>query len=379
MRETFIKAALTAGLFGLATTAVAQSSGPRLKGSVNQSFEINDNSNLSGSGLSFRSLTGVSFGLSSRTATSSISATSGISLSADKNGFSLSRPQLNLSFGTNTKDVNYSGSLSFSRAPVSVGEVQPDLSVLRVDADRTSINGSLGATTKLDPSTSLSFGVNAGRTDFDPSSATLVASSTFGVNAGISYQLNQRTSYGFNGRLGWFEADNVSNTTSLSADVGANLSHQLTTDKAFDANLGLSFIDTTNTVSGVEASAFSVSLLFGAGLTQKLPDGSIGVSLSQSVNPSASGSLALGTTLNGNYAKTVNANESYGIGASLGRQENIGGGPVTTFLNISPRYSRQLTRDVAATARYYVQRDDTGDMAQGLTVSFSRPFDWPLR
>ena len=382
MRTTLFKAALTVGLFGVVTAAEAQQQtqgGVRTTGEFTQTFELRDNQNLNGSGLRFRSLTGFNFGLSSETQTSSISATSGISLRLGQGGFALARPKLNIGFGTDTKRVRYSGNLSFAKAPTAVNEEQPDLSILRIDTDRTVIAGNLGLSTKLNPTTNLSFGVNARRISYDPASASLVPSTDIGLTGKLTYRLNNRTSYGVNGGLGYFEADGGTNTTSFSADLAGQLNHDLTRTTSFDGNFGFSFIETDDTVGTATTSAFSVSLLYGAGLTQTLPDGSIGLSLNQTVNPSASGSLALGTRLSGSYQKDVNRNVSYSLGASLGRQEDIGGGAVTTFINLSPSYSHQLTRDVAATASYFVQRDDAGTTAHGLTVSFSRPFDLSVR
>jgi len=379
MRTTLFKAALTFGLLGVVQAAEAQQGGIRLSGDLSQSFELRDNNNLSGSGLDFTSLTGATFRLTSQTPTTNVSASTGVSLTLGEGGFSLTRPKLNLGFGTQTKRVSYTGNLSYSKGPVAVEETQPDLSILQASADRSVISGRFGATTRINPTTGVSFGLGMTRTAFDPTTATLVPSNDFGLTGRITYQMNQRTSYSFNGGLGYFEAQDTANTKSISADIGTQLTHQMTRDTSFDGNLGLSFIDTTDTLSSVQTSAFSVSLLFGAGLTRTLDDGSISVSLNQDVNPSATGSLALGTRLNGAYTKTLNQNESYGIDASLGRQENIGGGAVTTFINVSPSYSRQITRDVSATASYFVQRDDGGAMAQGLTLSFSRPYDFPVQ
>lgn len=385
MRTTLLKTALTVGLLGVVQAAEAQQQtqaaqprgGVRASGTANQTFELRNNNNLSG-GDTFRSLTGVDFNLSSQTPTTTLSATTGISLRLNDNGFSLARPKLRLGFETKTKRVNYTGNLSYATAPTAVDEVLTDLSVLRVNSDRTIVSGRLGVSTPLNPTTNLSFGLSATQVDFDPLSATLIPSSDYGLNSKITYRLNRNTSFSLNGALGYFEAENTTSTQSLSASLDGQLNHQLTNSSTFNGNLGFAFIDTTDTVGTATTSAFSVSLLFGAGLTQALPDGSMGVSLSQSVNPSSSGALALSTRLNGSLTKNVNQNESYSIGASLGRQEDVGGGAVTTFINVAPSYSRQLTRDVSATASYSIQRDDTGSTAHGLTISFSRPFDFPL-
>lgn len=381
MRTTLFKAALTVGLFGVVQAAEAQQTqgGVRLGGSFDQSFEFRNNANLSGSGTSFKSLSGLDFKLSSQTPTSTVSASTGAALQMGSGGFALTRPKLRLDFSTRSKRVNYSANMSYAKAPTAVDEVLTDLSVLRVDADRTILTGRLGLSTKLNPTTNLSFGVNATTIDFDPVSTSLVPSTDLGVTGKVTYQLNPRTSYGLNGSLGYFEAENVNRSESLSASLDGTLSHQLDSRSTFDGNLGFSFIDTTDTVGSATTSAFSVSLLFGAGLTQALPDGSMGISLNQQVQPSSTGSLALSTRVSGNLTKNVNRNESYSIDASLGRQEDVGGGPITTFINVSPSYSRQLTRDVSATASYFVQRDNAGETAQGLTLSFSRPFDFPVQ
>jgi len=382
MRTTLFKAALTVGLFGIVQTAEAQQQtqgGVRTSGALSQTFEFRDNTGLGAGGNRFRSLTGVDFSLSSRTPTATVSATTGVSLRLDQGGFSIARPQLRLGFGTQTKRVNYNGAFSFSRAPTAVDEELPDLSIIRVDADRTVISGRFGASTALNQTTDLSFGAQATRVDFNPSTSTLVPSTDLSIDAGLRYRLNRQTSYRLQGDLGYFEADNGTATESISASLEGGLNHQLDRRTTFDADLGFAFIDTRDTVGTATTSAFSVSLLYGAGLTQALPDGSIGISLNQTVNPSATGSLALNTQLNGSITKNVNADVSYSVNASLGRQEDVGGGSVTTFLNVAPSYSRQLTRDISATASYFIQRDDAGTTAQGLTLSFTRPFDAPLR
>ena len=387
MRTTLFKtAALAIGLFGVVQPTEAQEQtqaelrgGVRTSGALTQSFEFTDNQNLTGGGGSFKSLTGLDFSLSSRTALSTVSATTGATVRFGKGGFSLTRPKLTLGFETNTKRVKYNGRVSYLKAPTSVDELQTDLSVLTVDADRTVVSGNFGLNTRLNQSTSLGLGIRGTLIDFDPTSASLVPSTDFGLTGKLSYRLNRRTSYSLNGALGSFEADSATSTESLSASLDGQVTHQLNSSSQFDGNLGFAFIDTSDTVGTATTSAFSVSLLFGAGLTQTLPDGSMAISLNQEVNPSASGALALGTRLNGSFTKNVNSNESYKIGASLGRQEDIGGGTVTTFINVAPSYTRQLTRDVSATASYFVQRDDAGSTAQGLTLSFTRPFDFPLR
>lgn len=378
MRDTTFKAVLILGLVGVVGDAQAQ--GVRLTGDISQAFDLDDNNNLGGGGLDFDSRTSVNAAVSSQTETSRISASTGVSLSFGTNqSVSITRPQLNLGFGTDTKDVTYSGNLSYSKAPAAVDVTQPDLSVLRFTGDRTAISGNLSATTPISTTTSLRFGASANKVDFDPVTAGLFPSVDYGLSAGVSYQLNPNTSYSLNSGVSWFEAENASNTTSLSVDIGGGIQHQLNSRTTIDGNLGWAFTDTTDTISGVQTSAFSVSLLFGAGLTQTLPDGSISVSLDQSVSPSASGSLVLGTSLGGSYTKQVNQNVSYGIDATLSRQEALGGGTSTSFISVSPNYSRQLTRDVSATASYYLQRDNSGATAQGLSISFSRPFDYLLR
>lgn len=379
MRTTVIRAALTVGLLGVVEAADAQSGGVRLSGDLSQTFEFRNNLNLSGSGGQIQSLTGVGFRLSSQTPTATVSASTGASLQVGSDGFELTRPKLTLGFNTRTKRTNYDASVTYSQAPIGVNEVLPDLSVLNVDADQTSVSGNFGIKRSLTPTADLSFGLSAGRVEFNPLTPSLSPTTDWGLNGSLSYKLNRRTSAAVNGSLGYFLAENASDTESLSASVTGSLSHQLDSISSFDGNLGLAFIDTTDTVGTATTSAFSVSLLFGAGLTQDLPDGTMGISLNQSVNPSASGSLALGTNLTGSLQRAVNPDVSYSIDASLGRQEDIGGGTVTTFINVSPSYSRQLTRDVSATASYYFQRDNTGSTAQGVTLSFSRPFDVPLK
>jgi len=215
MRDTFIKAVLSIGLIGVVGDAHAQ--GVRLTGDVTQSFQVDDNNNLSGGGLDFDSNTSLNATVSSQTDTSRISASSGLTLSFGSNqNVSITRPQLRLNFGTDTKDIRYSGSVSYSKAPAAVDVTQPDLSVLRFTGDRTAISGSLGATSQVSQSTSLRFGATINSIDFDPASAGLFPSVDYGLSAGVSYALNPNTSYSLNGGVSWFEAENASNTTSIS-------------------------------------------------------------------------------------------------------------------------------------------------------------------
>ena len=382
MRTTIFKAALAVGLFGVVEVAEAQQQttpvgGVRATGALTQSFEFRDNDNVSGS---FESLSGLDFSLSSQTPTTTVTASTGFALSLDEDGASLARPKLTLGFANRGKRSNVTGNVSFSRAPIIAQETASDLSIVNVDADQTVVSGNFGVSTRLNPTTNISFGLKATQIDFDPLTASLSPTLDYDFSGKINYRLNNRTTFGLGGNLGFFEAENSAETRSLSAGVTSTLSHELTNVSTFDGNFGFAFIDTTDTVGTATTSAFSVSLLFGAGLTQQLPDGSMGISIDQSINPSAAtGSLALGTRLNGSLTRNVNPSTSYSIDASLGRQEDVGGGTVTTFLNVSPSYTRQVTRDVSATASYYFQRDNAGSTAQGLTLSFSRPFDFPVR
>ena len=381
MRTTIFKAALTVGLFGVVEVAEAQqqtsAGGVRASGALTQSFEFRDSDTVNSS---FESLSGLDFNLSSQTPTTTVTASTGFALSLDDNGASFARPKLTLSFDSKGKRSDITGSVSYARAPIIAQETASDLSIVNVDADRTIVSGSFGVSTPINQTTNISFGLKATQIDFDPLTASLSPTTDYDFSGKIDYRLNNRTTFGLGGNLGFFEAENATQTQSLSASLTSTLNHQLTNVSTFDGNFGFSFIDTTDTVGTATTSAFSVSLLFGAGLTQKLPDGSMGISIDQSINPSAAtGSLALGTRLNGSLTRDVNPNESYSIGASLGRQEDVGGGTVTTFLNVSPSYTRKVTRDVSATASYYFQRDDAGSTAQGLTLSFSRPFDFPVR
>ncbi len=382
MRTTLFKAAFTVGLFGVVQAAEAQQQttpvgGVRASGALTQSFEFRDNDNVSSA---FESLSGLDFSLSSQTPTTTVSASTGFALSLDEDGASLARPKLTLGFANRGKRSRVTGSVSYSRAPIIAQETASDLSIVNVDADRTVVSGNFGVNTPLNPTTNISFGLKATQIDFDPLTASLSPTLDYDFSGKINYRLNNRTRFGLGGNLGFFEAENATDTQSLSASLSATLNHELNNISTFDSNFGFAFVDTTDTVGTATTSAFSVSLLFGAGLTQQLPDGSMGISIDQSINPSAAtGSLALGTRVNGSLTRNVNPNESYSIDASLGRQEDVGGGAVTTFLNVSPSYTRQVTRDVSATASYFFQRDNAGSTAQGLTLSFSRPFDFPLR
>ena len=365
------------GLTGL--TGIAGAQGVRLSGTLSQSFDLNNNQNLSGGGTTLDSRTGFGLTLSSQTPTSRISASTGAALRFNSNGnASLSRPQLSLRFGHDTKPVKYSGGLSFSRREASVDVTQPDLSILSYSGDETRINANLGASTQLNARTSFSVRANGSFVDYDPVSAGLFPTTDLKLTGNLSYQLSPTTTLGLVSSVGYFNADNASDTTSVSFDLSGRATYQLDQITSINGGLGLAFIETTDTVLGVQSSSFAVSVLFNGGVSRQLPDGSVGLSISQGIAPSSSGSLVLDTKMTGSYSKTVNQLVSVGVDATVGRQENVGGGRVRTFVGISPRYSRQLTRDITANANYYFQRDNTGATSNGISVSIGRKFDFPL-
>lgn len=360
----------------LAVPAGAQ--GVRLGGSVTQSFDLTNSG--SGSGTSFGADTSFRLNLSSRTPVTRISASTGISLSYDSqsNDISFSQPRLNLNFGHDTKTVKYSGGLTYSKRPATVDVTQPNLTVLRFSGDESRIDANLGGTAQINARTSFSLSGTYSSVEYDPVSAGLFPTRNLGLNASLNQQISPVTSYGVSASIGLFEADNASDTTSVSANLSGQATYQIDSITDVSGNLGVSFIETTDTVLGVESSSFSVALTFGANVNRQLPDGSISLGLNQNVAPSSGGSLVLDTQLTGNWSKTVNNDVSIGLGANIGRQEDVGGGTVTTFFGISPTYSRRLTRDITANASLYLQRDNNGNSASGIAVSFGRSFDFPL-
>lgn len=363
-----------AGQFG-----VASAQGVRLSGSLSQSFDLTNNNNLSGAGTSFDSRTGIGLTVSSETPTTRLSASTGVSLRFNSNGnTSITRPQLALRFGHDTKEIKYTGGLSFATREAAVDVLQPDLSVLRYTGDETRISGNLGASTRINARTSFSLRANGTQLDYDPVSAGLFPTTNFKLTGDLGYQFSPTTSFGLVTSLGYFNADNASDTTSISADISGRASYQIDSITSANGSLGLAFIETTDTVLGVESSSYAVSLLFSGGVSRQLPDGSARLSISQGIAPSSSGSLVLDTQLTGSYNKTVNNAVSYGLDATFGRQERVGGGTARTFIGISPRYSRQLTRDVTANASYFFQRDNTGATSNGVSISIGRSFDLPF-
>lgn len=376
--KTFVAGATCLiAVIGMVGSAGAQ--GVRLGGSITQTFDITDNNNLSGGGVDIGSTTAFGLTLSSATPNSRIAASTGAALSfGTNNSLAISQPRLNLDFATNTRDLSVTGALSFVQRPAAVDITQPDLSILRYTGDETRISGSLGLSHQVNARSSLSLGLGADIVTYDPASAGLFDNNTFRITGDFQQTVSPQTSYGVTLGLGLFEADNASDTTSVSADLTGTLTHQLDQLTSVNGSLGLSYVETTDTVLGVESLTTALSALYSVGVSRQLPDGSMGLSLNQSVVPSASGSLVIDTTLTGDLNRTVNNNVGYGISATLGRQERIGGGTSTSYVNIAPSYSRQLTRDVSANASYVFQRDNTGAVSQSVVVSFSRNFDFPL-
>lgn len=359
-----------------APTLYGQSSGPRITGSIDQVFQLRDNANLTGTGWGWDGRTSIGASLTTATPNTSLSVSSGISLSYDQNGDpSISRPALSFSGSHRNKDISLSAGANFSQSPIEFDELQPNLSLLRVTGDQTNYGFSLGASGSIDSTTSVSLDFSTAYTNYDTNSTQLVDNQSYSLAGSVSHQVNRRTSLGASADIGWFVADTVPQTESLSLGLSGNASHQLTSLDSVSGSLGLSWSETTQ--GGTSSDAFNAT--FGAGYSRALPDGSIGLSLTQSIAPSGTGNLVVGTTLSGNYSHTVNSNESYGLSAGLSRQEDVGGGNTGTLAWLSPAYSRQLTRDVSMNVGYNLQRDDTGDIAQGLSLTFSRPFDFPLK
>ena len=113
-------------------------------------------------------------------------------------------------------------------------------------------------------------------------------------------------------------------------------------------------------------------------MNRQLPSGSISASINQQIVPTASGALQVNTGLRAGYSERINQRERFGLNASFDIQENLTGSGSSTFFSVTPNYSVQLGRDLAASAAYSLQRNDAGDIAQSLNLSLSRDFNLPF-
>ena len=373
--KTRIARATIAGLGLVAVLLLPGTSGAqyKLSGSIGQDLSYRDNFNFSGGSGRFDATTRLTGTVSTENSRYKLSASSGINFRINPNaGASASQPALTLRFSSNeTRNVSWNGQINYAVTDINFDEEQPDLSVLRLSGEREQLRTSLGTSIAIDPTTSLSVNGTYSDTSFTPSSPALIPSTTTGIGAVLSHQVTRNTGVSLSGDLSLFDA----NSESLTTSVGAGVSHTFNRSTSANANLGIAFTETTSAGGNTNT---NTTFTYGFGVAHALPGGSVSAAFNQNVVPTASGNLRVNTGLRASYNQRVNQDLSYGVTATYDIQSGLGGGGSSNFFSLSPTYSRQLTRDVAATASYSLQRNDAGDFAQGVNVAITRKFDLPF-
>lgn len=367
--------ATVAGLGLVAVLLLPGTSGAqyKLSGSIGEDISYRDNFNFGGGSGRFDATTRLAATLSTENSRYKLSASSGINFRINPNGQnSATQPALTLRFSSNeTRNVSWNGQINYAIRDINFDEEQPDLSLLRRSGEREQLRANLGTSIAVNPTTSLSFNGTYSDVNFSPSSPALVPSTTTGIGAVLNHQITRNTGVSLSGDISLFDANAESLTTSL----GAGVSYTPNRSTSVNANLGTAFTETTSAGGNTNT---NTTFTYGFGISHALPSGSVSASFNQNVVPTASGNLRVNTGLRASYNQRVNQDLSYGVTATYDIQSGLGGGGSSNFFTISPNYSRQLTRDVAATASYSLQRNDAGDLSQGFNVAITRKFDLPF-
>ena len=346
----------------------------RVSGSVSQDLTLRDNFNFNGSGFQWNTTSRLALTLRAENSRYQLAANTGTALRISDNGnTNIQDPALGLRFSTGTRGFNINATGNYSKREISFDEVQPDLTTVRSQGDREQIRLSFGTSTAVNRATSVNVSGNYGSVDFSPGSASLIPSVNYGINAGVNHQVSGRTSVSLNGGLSFFQPDN--GLDAVTTSVGGGMRHSLDSTTSVNANFGISLTETDLSAGGSRSDS---NLTYGFGINRQLPAGAITASLNQQLVPTASGALQVNTGLRAGYSERINQRERFGVNASYDIQEGLGGGSSTTFMSVTPNYSVQLGRNVAANAAYSVQRNDAGDIAQSVNFSLSRDFNLPF-
>lgn len=375
--------ALAAMLLAAQVSAQTESSGSapavgqvfqRISGSVSQDLTLRDNFNFSGSGFQWNTTSRLAVTLRAENSRYQLAANSGVAFRLNNNGNgSVQQPALGLRFSTGNRRFNVNATGNYSKREITFDEVQPDLSTVRSQGDREQIRLSFGTSTAINQATSVNVSGNYGSVDFSPGSASLIPSVNYGINAGVNHQVTGRTSVSLNGGLSFFQPD--SGLDAVTTSVGGGMRHSLDSTTTVNANFGISLTETDLSAGGSRSNS---NFTYGLGINRQLPAGAISASLNQQLVPSASGALQVSTGLRAGYSERINQRARFGVNASYDIQEALGGGGSTTFMSVTPSYSVQLGRNVAANAAYSLQRNDAGDIAQSVNFSLSRDFNLPF-
>jgi len=346
----------------------------RLTGSVSQDFSLRDNFNFSGGGFDWNTTSRLSLTFRAENNRAQFSASTGTGFRLTSNGnFSIFEPNLALRYATGTRRFNITATGNYSLREINFDEIQPDLSTLTIGGEREQLRANITVNTAVNRSTSVAVSANYGTLQFEPSSPALIESNSFGINSTLNHQVTQRTRVSLNGGLSFFAPD--TGLDSITTSAGAGLNHAFNRSTTVNANFGVALSETDLAGGGSRSDG---NFTYGLGVNRQLPSGSISASINQQVVPTAAGTLQVNTGLRAGYSERINQRERFGLNASFDIQENLTGSGSSTFFSVTPNYSVQLGRDLAANAAYSLQRNDAGDIAQSLNLSLSRDFNLPF-
>ena len=343
---------------------------------VTQQVEVTRNADFESDDTDLAARTRLGLHLLSETSRSRFTADTGMSLSfGSDDEATVGRPNLKLGLSTDTKRVQYSAGLSYAQAPVEFDETQPDLSVLSFDADKTTIGAQLGAAIDLTPTSTGGVSLTYSRIDFDETTDDLVASDDFNLTGTLTYELNSRTSFGFNTGLRYFTAEDDVATETKAISFGGSVTQQVTPRLTFSTEAGISLLDTTRDTGGGRASQTDTVGLFGFDVDYELPKGNLGLTLGRSISASGSGELQADTSIKLAFNQDINQYGAYSIAASYVRQEDLGGGETENFVSISPSIDWELAPDLTGGAMYQFQQDDDGETSHKVGVFLTKGFN----
>ncbi|MEM8751584.1 MAG: transporter [Pseudomonadota bacterium] len=292
---------------------------------------------------------------------------SGVGTIGEEPGTSEDRinPNLRTSVAYQAKRLGLTGDLRLRRRQVSRAQFE-EAGFTEDDGAQIDVNGDVGVSYQIDPRSSLRFGASADATRFEDNSEDLFTESeTFGLSAGYSYRVSDRTRLSLGGGLRFFFADNEADTETTVFTISAGVAHEVNSRLSVAANAGVDFDSQERTEGGVRSTESDIGFTGDASVSWR-PDGqsSLTFSVGQALNPSAFGALQRTTSLSLGYASQLTQHVGFDFGLTAADRSGGGSGEGETSrqtLSFSPALSYQVTRDWRASLGYEFRLSDDED------------------
>ncbi len=287
-------------------------------------------------------------------------------------------PHLSVRVSRRGKTWTLSGTAGFDLQPTSATQAD-DTGIVNDETTQITADLSASLALELDTRNRLTLGANASVIDFTSPAPGLVPTRTVGFTLAWDRQMTATTDVVLDTGLRYFTADSALATRSLTFDIGAGLTHRRTQRHIFGLDAGLNLVR-TSTRSGTD---FDIGVTGGGRLDYKLADLEIGLDLSQSVDPSSTGSLQSFTRLGASASHRINSRERLALSLDYTRRVPLGGTSATLqTLGVGPRYTFTLTRETTLSLgyRFRAQQGSTTGDATGhrLFLEISRDLAfWP--